>query len=126
MDEKDKIDDLKDKLSDANINISEDQIKTLYENQNRLPDVISTLYFIKNNYRDRIMLIKLSAIVNIIDGLIGLIISPLIGILLLLINLIATRVALFVSEKELVKAKQHLADIGFPIDTIRRMQSQTK
>lgn len=126
MDEKDNIDDLKDKLSNANINISDDLIKTLYENQNKLPDVISTLYFIRNNYRDRTILIKLSTIVNIVDGLIGLIISPLIGVLLILINLIATRVALFVSEKELVKAKQHLADIGFPIDTIKRMQSQTK
>ena len=126
MDEKDNIDNLKDKLSNANINISEDLIKTLYENQNKLPDVISTLYFIKNNYRDKIILIKLSTIVNVIDCLIGLIISPLIGVLLLLINFIAARIALFVNEKELVKAKQHLADIGFPIDTIKRMQSQTK
>lgn len=122
MDEKDKIDDLKDKLSNANINISEDQIKTLYEDQNKLTDVISALYFIKNNYRDRTILLRLSIIVDMIACLICFIISPLISILLILGNLIATRVALFVSEKEVVKAKQHLADIGFPINMIRRMQ----
>lgn len=123
MDEKDKIDDLKDKLSNANMSISEDQIKTLYEDQNKLADVISTLYFIRNNYRDRTILLRLSIIVDMIGCIVCFIISPLISILLLLGNFIATRVALFVSEKEVVKAKQHLADIGFSIDMVRRIQS---
>lgn len=123
MDEKDKIDDLKDKLSNANMNISEDQIKTLYEDQNKLADVISTLYFIRNNYRDRTILLRLSIIVDMIGCIVCFIISPLISILLLLGNFIATRVALFVSKKEVVKAKQHLADIGFSIDMVRRIQS---
>lgn len=123
MDEKDKIDDLKDKLSNANMNISEDQIKTLYEDQNKLADAISTLYFIKNNYRDRVRFLNLSIIVDVISCLVCFIISPLISILLLLGNFIATRVALFVSKKEVVKAKQHLADIGFSIDMVRRIQS---
>lgn len=126
MDEKDKTDDLKDKLSNANINISEEQIKTLYEDPNKLADAISTLYFIKNNYRDRARFLNLSIIVDVISCLVCFIISPLTSILLLLGNLIATRVALFVSEKEVVKAKQHLADIGFPIDMVRRIQSWTK
>ena len=109
--------DEKDKVSDVNMNIDEDQIKTLCEDQDKLADVISTLYFIKNTYRDRAMLLRLSMIVNMIDCLVCFIISPLISILLLLTNLIATYVALFVNKKEVMKAKQHLVDIGFPINT---------